>query len=168
MGLQDFFFVFWPILIMLESGWFPLVFWFPSFRVFLPRFLGLFLKYQLQLVSLSPSCSTIFWRSLARSTYLSRFSFSLIFKVHYLADSLFLLTITRSDLQVGIRWSVYISKFQWIMCSTFSRALSCCAYTICFYGKILIFCTILRGSSPPAVSSLILLFYSFESFSHQS
>ena len=71
--------VFWPILIMLQSGWSLLVLWFLSLPAPLPILWKLFRAHQLQLVSLSPSCSMIFFCSLARSWYLSLFLLSFDF-----------------------------------------------------------------------------------------
>ena len=65
----------------------------------------IFLSIRLQLLSPSSSGSTVFFIPLARSKYLSFFShsFSKSGKVHYLAGSLFLLTITRSSRLAEIR-----------------------------------------------------------------
>ena len=52
--------IFRSILITLESRWSPFVSRCLCFSVSLPSHLGLFQAYQLQLVSLSPSCSIIF------------------------------------------------------------------------------------------------------------
>ena len=73
-----------------------------------------------------------FLSSPARSEYFSLFSLSFIFtlwsagtsKLHYTASSLFssfffLLNITRFGLLAGIRWSVWISKSQRILCASF-------------------------------------------------
>ena len=69
--------------------------------------------------------------SLARSRYLSLFAFFQFYpfvrqkgKVHYSAVYfiyLFLLTIPRSGRLAEIRWSVYFSKSQRILCVSFSR-----------------------------------------------
>ena len=53
--------VFWSILIMLLSGWSPVTVLFPCLPVSLPIPLGLFQVHQLQLVSLSPLCSIVFF-----------------------------------------------------------------------------------------------------------
>ena len=74
--------------------------------------------------------STTFFSFVARSKYMSIFSFSLIFSLwsartarsirrHILFIFLsfsFLLINTRSGLLIGIRWSMNISKYQWIIC----------------------------------------------------
>ena len=69
-----------------------------------------------------------FLSSLTRSKYFSLFSLSLFFTqlVRYKENSFFfffsfLLLITRTDLQHGIRWSLCIPKSQWILCISFSR-----------------------------------------------
>ena len=67
--------------------------------------------------------------SLARSKYLSLFTFSLIFILWSAEIAKFtiwqilclLLIITRSSLLAQIRWSVCISKYQRIVCIAFSR-----------------------------------------------
>ena len=65
--------------------------------------------------------------SLARSLYISFFTFLQFYpvvswngEVHYLTGSLFLLTVTQSGHLLGIRWSICISKFQRILCVSFS------------------------------------------------
>ena len=65
--------------------------------------------------------------SFARPTYLSLFLFSLISICGPLGQQSLqfgrlslLLTITKSDHLAGIRWSVYISKSQIILCASFS------------------------------------------------
>ena len=114
--------------------------------------------HQLQLVSQSFPCSTLFFNSLARSGNLSPFSFSVypvVFSSQFalwlagLAKStiqqilFFLLIIIWSGRLTEIRWSVCISKSQRTLSVSFSMIDLGCAYTI---------------------SSL---FYSFERFSHQ-
>ena len=71
--------VFWPILIILLSGWSLLVLLFPNVPVLLPIFWGLFQVPELLLVSLSPSCFIEFFSSLARSRYSLFFSLSFIY-----------------------------------------------------------------------------------------
>ena len=53
--------VFWPILIMLQFGWSPLVPLFPSPPVPVPIFWWLYRVHQLQLVSVPLSCSIVFF-----------------------------------------------------------------------------------------------------------
>ena len=69
--------------------------------------------------------------SLASSNYLFIFLFSLIFtqcsgrsKSPWYQILFFLLLNTRFDLQVGIRWSICISKSKRILCIWFSRTYS--------------------------------------------
>ena len=117
-------------------------------------------------------------------------------KVHYSAGSLFLflLTINRSILLAEIRWSVYISKSQRILCVSFSKTDSgFCIYHLAVRSNFNFLhssqwipflsqsclvlnslCAILRNTLIIwlMVSSLSphnehISFYSFESFSHQ-
>ena len=69
--------VFWPISTMLLFVWSPLILLFLSSPVLVPILWWLYQGHQLQLVSPSLSCSIVF--SLARSVYLSFFSFSFNF-----------------------------------------------------------------------------------------
>ena len=64
--------IFWPILIILLSIWSPLDLLFPPLPVPLPSFWGLYRVHELQLVSLSCSCSIDFFNLLkGLGTYLS-------------------------------------------------------------------------------------------------
>ena len=65
--------VFWPILIKLQFEWSPLVLVFSNPSVLVPILWWLYQEHQLQLVSPSLSCSTVFFNSLASSRYLSFF-----------------------------------------------------------------------------------------------
>ena len=98
--------VFWPILIMLEWGWSPLVLLFQSLPVLLPILWGLFPVLQLQLVSPSPLCSIVFLVLEQGLDIHLHFAFFWLYsvvcrngKVHYSIDSLFWLIINFSHLQ---------------------------------------------------------------------
>ena len=129
------FLVFWLILVMLQSGWsHQLILWFLNLTVPLSSLWRLFQVLQLQLVSLSTSFSItfpVFW------PIFSLFSIFLIFTLLStgMAKStiwqvpFFLLTITKSNLWARIKWSVSISKFQRILCISFSRM----DYELCTY-----------------------------------
>ena len=93
-------------------------------------FWGPFQVYQLQLVSLSPVCSTRFFFNfcfLVRFKYLFIFLLSFIFTLWFVGTAklasypfLFLLITTRSILLAWIWWSVCISKslrLLWVSCS---------------------------------------------------
>ena len=96
-----------------------------------------------------------FFSSLARTTYLSLFSFTFTFtvvcwysKVYYSANCLFLLINPRSGRVADIRWSVCISKSQRSLDVSFSMTDS---YTICLNGQISISCTDpSRSTCPPS------------------
>ena len=69
-----------------------------------------------------------YFNSLARSRYLSLFTFFQFYsvfnrdsKVNYFASSLFLLIIIKSGLLAGIRWSVCMLKSHRWLCVAFSR-----------------------------------------------
>ena len=94
-----------------------------------------------------------FFDSLARSMYLTFFSFSFNFtqwsartEKSTIQEGFFfnfLLTITRYGRMAKIRWSLYISKSQ--------RSLSVSFSIICSYGQISISCTIpSKSPSPPS------------------
>ena len=118
--------VFWPILI-------PLVILFPNpctcQLVTVPRALittGITVSFMFHIFSDSLQ---------GLGTYLSFHFLSVSFcasrdrKVHNSANSIFLLIITRSGRLAEMRWSVCISKPQMILCISFSRTDSGCAYT---------------------------------------
>ena len=85
--------------------------------------------YVLQLSPQSPSCSKSFFSSWASLRYMSVFLVffdfqSLIYKdgkVWYSPNLLFLLTIIKSGLLTGLKWSICISKSQRILFVSFSR-----------------------------------------------
>ena len=72
--------------------------------------------------------------------------------------SFFLLIIIKSGLLTEIRWSVCMSKSHRTLCVSFLGQVLGCAYTICSYGQISIFCTF-PSRSPCPPSRLVL--YSF-------
>ena len=80
-----------------------------------------------------------FFKSLARSRYLSLFSHSFSFilwsagkaKSTILQVFFFLLIIIKSGLLAGIRWSVCMLKSQRSLCVAFLGQVLGCAYTIC-------------------------------------
>ena len=73
--------VFWPISIMVLFGLSPLVLLFPRTPFLVPILWELYQEQQLQLGTPSFSCSSVFLNSLARSRYLSFFSFSFNFSL---------------------------------------------------------------------------------------
>ena len=102
-----------------------------------------------------------FFDSLARSRYLSFFSLSFRFilwsagtaKSTILQILLFLLIIMRSGLLAGIRWSVCMLMSHRSLCESFLGQVLGCAYTICLYGRIEIYCTF--PSRPPCRPSRV-------------
>ena len=123
------------------------VVWMASARLMIFHFSNLFkdlTKCPLsELVSLSLSCFIALFSSLARSKYLSLFSFSLIFPLWSARTAKFtirqvfsillllLLNTTRSGILVGIRWYVCISKSSRTLCISFSRTGSgLCTYNL--------------------------------------
>ena len=111
----ELFSVFWVILVMLLSGWSLLFFYFSSFPVSVPILWGLFQVHQLQLVSLSPSCSIDFLKlssNVLVLTSLFAFFYFILWSAET-ADSLqflLLLIIIRSGRLAEIRWSISIWK----------------------------------------------------------
>ena len=129
------------------------------------------------------STLTIFFFFLAKSKYLSLFSFSLIFALWYVKTAKFtirqvlffcfcflffyfftfyLLTITRSGLLVRVRWSVYIfTKFVRILCVSFFKTDSClCIYHLVVWSNF----TFLHNSlwiTVPNQSCLVFFFFFF-------
>ena len=101
---QKHFSVFWLILIMLLSGWSPLVFWFLNPPVPLPRLWGFFQAYLLQLISLLPSYYIVFFSSLARSKYLSLFLLPFIF-------TLYSVRTAKSTIRQILLYFVFFSSF---------------------------------------------------------
>ena len=113
-----------------------------------------------------------FFSSLARSRYLSLFLFSFTFtlwsagtaeftirRVHFFFGGV---TISRSGRLAKIRWSVCISKFQRILCVSFSRTDSeLCIYHLFVWSNL----NFLHNSLWILLSLLLLNL--FESFSHQ-
>ena len=107
-----------------------------------------------------------FFNSLARSRYLSFFSYSFSFivvsrdsKVDNFASSLFLLIIIRSGFLVGIRWSVCMLKSHRSLCVSFSRTgAGLCIYHL-FVWSNLNFFHISQWITLPTLSCLVL--YSF-------
>ena len=105
---------------MLQFGWFPPVFIYPSPPVLLPILWWLYRAHQLQLVTPPLSCSIVFFQFSCRFLVLiCLFAFFQCYlvvsrngKVHYSAGSLFLLSITRSGHLAKIRCFVCISKYQ--------------------------------------------------------
>ena len=80
-------------------------------------------------------------------------------KIHRSADSLFLLTITRSGLLAGISWSVCISKSQRILCISFSKT-DFCLYI--YYLALWVNFNFLHNSqwiTFPIQSCLVLYFF---------
>ena len=129
---------------------------FPSPPVHVQILWWLYRMNHLQLISLSHACSTVSFSSLSSSKYLFPiFAFLQIYtvvnqngKVRYSADSRFLLIIRRSGILPEIRWSVFNSKSQRIVCFSFSRMDS----GLCIYHL----------DTLPTHSSLVL--YSFFAF----
>ena len=118
--------VFWPILKMMSSRWSRIVFLFPSLPVPLP-----------QLVLPSPSCSIIFFSSLARSFFTFFYVHPLVWldsKVHYSANLLDFFWLLLG-LVVSSRLDC-ISKSQRRLCVSFSRNDSGLFITINLYGQI--------------------------------
>ena len=130
--------VFWPLSIMLKFGWSPLIRQLPSSPVPLIVLWWLYQKHQSRLVELSPSCSIVFFNSLARSRYLSFFSHSfsfilwsagtakstilqILFLFFFSFFFFLLLIIIKSGLLAEIRWSVCMSKSHRNLCVPFSR-----------------------------------------------
>ena len=72
----ELFSVFWSILTILLSGWSQFFLWCPLLPAFLLSLWRPFQMYRLQLVPLSPSYSTVFFSSLARSKYLFIYGFA--------------------------------------------------------------------------------------------
>ena len=124
--------VFRPISIMLWFGWAQLILLFVRLPVAVPILWWLYQEHQIQLVSSSLSCSTIFQFTSKVHVLIFPFQFYLEVirdsKVHNSASSLFLfififlLTISRSGCLAEIRWFVCISKSQRSLCVSFSRA----------------------------------------------
>ena len=86
-----------------------------------------------------------FFSSLARSRYLSFFSYSFSFilwsagtaKSIILQVLFFLLIIIKSSLLAVIRWSVCILKFHWILCESFSRSgAGLCIYHLLVWSNL--------------------------------
>ena len=106
-----------------------LVLLFPSPLALLPILWWQYRQRQLQLVLLSLLSPTVFFSSLARSTYLYLFLLSFSFtlwsakttKTSVWRVLFFLLTITRSDRLAAITSSVCSSKSQRSLCASFSR-----------------------------------------------
>ena len=104
-----------------------------------------------------------FFISLARSWYLSFFSLSFKFIILWSARTakstilhilIFLLIIMRCGLLAGIKWSVCMLKSHRSLCESFSRTdAGLCIYHLFVWSNWILL-------------SLLLLFYSFESFSH--
>ena len=101
---------------MLLFGWSPFVLRFPTPPALLLSLWKLFQVHQLHLISLFPSCSIVFVSFLARSRYLSIFSFSFNFILWSIGMAkftiwqvlFFLLTITGSGCLAEIMWSICI------------------------------------------------------------
>ena len=140
--------VFWPISIMLGSEWSRFFHRFLIVLIPFPILWGPFQVLQLQMVSLSPKCSTLFlvlWQELVyislllsslcdplqRQNPLDK-TFFFPFNLHYVWSS------------GWIRWSVCISESSRVLCITFSGV--DCTYT---YGQNLVFCTIPSESPFP-------------------
>ena len=125
---------------MPQSWWSRFFLWFLIPSVFLPSLLGSCQAHQLQLVSLSPSCSTTFSIPWQRSKYLSLFSLLSFSRCPPLEQqnplddkfSFFLLINSRFSLLANIWWSVCISKTRRILCILFSRYGSC----LCIYHLV--------------------------------
>ena len=128
------------------SWWSLLVVWFLNLQVLIPI---LWRSFQLQLVSLSPSCTIVFFSSLTRSWHLSTFRFILILlcglpeRQSLLLGrfTFLLLTITKSGRLAEIRWSVCCLKHLIIFASHSLGQILDYAYTTCSYGQIFIYCT---------------------------
>ena len=114
---------------MLLFVWSSLVLLFPSFPVLVPILWSPYRARLLQLVSPSLSCCIVFFSSLARSRYLSLFSFSFSFTLWSAGTAKFtisqvlfcLLTITRYGRLAEIKWSFCILKSQIILWVLFPR-----------------------------------------------
>ena len=83
----------------------------------------LFQAHQLEWLSLSPSCSIVFFSSLDTSLYFLKFRSvdCRHGKVHYSHVSLFMLTITKSSRMIEIKGGACISESRRILCVSFSR-----------------------------------------------
>ena len=122
------------------------------------------------IASPSLSCFIDFFSSLTRSWYWSLFSLSFSFtqwsagKVHFPAGSLslslslffYLLTIIRSGRLAEIRWSVWISESQRILCISLSRTDSGLSIYYLFVWSILNFLDNSKWITFPTQSYLIL------------
>ena len=140
-GLFSFF---WPISTILLFGWSPLVLLFLNPPVPEVILCWAYQEHQLQLVSLSLSCSIVFFYSLqVPGIYLSfRLpSFCPVVnrngKVHYSAGYRFLLTISLSGRLDEIRWSVCVSKSLRSLCVSFSwRNGGLCIYYLFVWSNL--------------------------------
>ena len=138
----------------------PVIF---KFFSLLPIFWWLYREHQLQLVWPSLSNSTVFLNSIVRSRYLSFFSLFFQFYLVVSRD----IKVHNSSFSFFVPY-YYLFVWLWLrdpLVSQNSRR-SCvshspgqilgCAYTICPYGQIKIFCTV---PSLPTPSCLVLYFF---------
>ena len=128
--------VFWTILVMLLSGWSLLDILFLRFPLPLQILWWLYRAYQLQLLSLSLSCSIVFFLVLKKGlgSFLSfRFLSVLLCDLPIWQTPLFgwfsFLTLTMPGRLAKIRWSVCISKSLRSSCVSFSRI----DFALCIY-----------------------------------
>ena len=139
----------------------------------------LYQAHQLQLVSPTLSCSLVFFSSLARSKHLNLFSLSFNFTLWSAGTAkstirqvlffcfflffffFFLLTITRSGRLTEIWWSIWISKFLWILRVPFSLLNSgLCIYYLFAQSNLKSFAQFPVDLLPqPVVSGLILFLW---------
>ena len=128
---------------------------FSVYSSFFPSLSGPFQGHDLQMVSPSLSCSTVFLPfekiGVCLFNFLLYFKFDCMFcrygKIHLVTGLFgFFLDKTWFDLFVWIWWSVGISKSKTILCVSFCKMDLVCAFTIFQYGQTLFSCTILRES----------------------
>ncbi len=141
--------VFWLILTIKLFGWSRLVLRCPTFTASL----------DLSKITISITVTHTFYNffsSLARTNYLSLFSFYLIFTLwssgmaRFTIRQIHSFVISHLVSTSGRDWVIsFMSKSQRILCVSFSRTDTCFCIYICSYGQISISFTVNSGSPTP-------------------
>ena len=116
---------------------------FPNLQVPVPFIWWPYRACQLQVVSISPTCSIVFFQFSCKVRIIISFRFHSVLSSDQperqnllLSRFSFLLIISRSCRLSEIKWSIWILKSQRILCVSFLGWIPGCAYTICSYGHI--------------------------------